>query len=76
MVPILLCVAFLTLVERKVMAGMQRRRGPNVVGIFGLLQPFADAAKLLVKETVIPLSSNILLFSGAPILTLFLSLAS
>lgn len=74
MVPVLLSVAFLTLVERKVMAAMQRRRGPNVVGIFGLLQPFADAAKLIVKETVIPTSSNYLLFAGSPILTLFLSL--
>lgn len=74
MVPVLLSVAFLTLVERKVMAAMQRRRGPNIVGIFGLLQPFADAAKLIVKETVIPTSSNYLLFAGSPILTLFLSL--
>jgi len=74
MVPVLLSVAFLTLVERKVMAGMQRRRGPNVVGIFGLLQPFADAAKLIVKESVIPTSSNYMLFAISPILTLFLSL--
>jgi len=74
MVPVLLSVAFLTLVERKVMAAMQRRRGPNVVGVFGLLQPFADAAKLIVKETVIPTSSNSLLFVMSPVLTLFLSL--
>lgn len=56
--PIFISVAFLTLFERKVMAAMQRRRGPNIVGFLGLLQPFADALKLLAKETVIPYSSN------------------
>lgn len=56
--PILISVAFLTLFERKVMAVMQRRRGPNIVGFLGLLQPFADALKLLAKETIIPYSSN------------------
>lgn len=56
--PIFISVAFLTLFERKVMAVMQRRRGPNIVGFLGLLQPFADALKLLAKETVIPYSSN------------------
>lgn len=56
--PIFISVAFMTLFERKVMAVMQRRRGPNIVGFLGLLQPFADALKLLAKETVIPYSSN------------------
>lgn len=73
-VPILLAVAFMTLVERKLISGIQRRIGPNVVGIYGLLQPFADAVKLLAKETVVPSVSNIYVFFLAPILTLFLSL--
>ena len=60
--PILLAVAFFTVLERKVLASMQRRRGPNVVGIYGLLQAIADALKLLSKETLIPSSSNFFLF--------------
>jgi NADH-quinone oxidoreductase subunit H len=61
-VPVLLMMAYLTYAERKVLAAMQMRRGPNVVGPFGLFQPFADAIKMLTKETVIPSGSNRLLF--------------
>ena len=62
LLPILLSVAFFTVLERKVLASMQRRRGPNIVGIYGLLQAIADALKLLSKETLIPSNSNFLLF--------------
>ena len=72
-VPVLISVAFFTLLERKIMAGIQRRRGPNVVGIFGVLQPFADGLKLLIKETIIPSRANKVIFLLAPILALFLS---
>ena len=75
-VGILITVAYLTLAERKVMAAMQMRRGPNVIGPFGLLQPMADGLKLLSKETIIPSGANIGIFLGAPMLTFFLALAS
>lgn len=73
-VPLLLAVAYLTYAERKVLAAAQLRKGPNVVGPFGLLQPIADGAKLLLKETVIPSGANRLVFIAAPILTFVLAL--
>lgn len=73
-VPILLVVAFVTVAERKTMASMQRRLGPNIVGYFGLLQAFADALKLLLKEYVSPTQANIVLFFLGPIVTLIFSL--
>src|SRR6476661_4563031 len=72
MVPVLIMVAYLTYAERKVLAAMQLRRGPNVVGPFGLFQPFADAIKMMMKETIIPSGSNRLLFLMAPMITFML----
>ena len=74
LVPLLVAIAYLTYAERKVLAAMQLRRGPNVVGPFGLLQPFADGLKLLFKETIIPSGASRLVFVAAPVLTFTLSL--
>jgi NADH-ubiquinone oxidoreductase chain 1 len=73
-VPALLVVAFVTVAERKTMASMQRRLGPNIVGFYGLLQAFADALKLLFKEYVSPTQSNLILFFLGPIITLIFAL--
>jgi NADH-quinone oxidoreductase subunit H len=73
LIPLLLVVAFFTLAERKAMASIQRRSGPNVVGIWGVLQPFADGLKLVLKEIIIPNKANNFLFILAPSFTLFLS---
>jgi NADH-ubiquinone oxidoreductase chain 1 len=72
--PILLSVAFMTIIERKQLAAHQRRVGPNTTGYYGLLQPFSDALKLIVKETVIPSQSNKILFYLAPVSSLIFSL--
>jgi NADH-ubiquinone oxidoreductase chain 1 len=72
--PALLTVAFVTISERKTMASMQRRLGPNIVGYYGLLQAFADALKLLLKEYIAPTQANIILFFLGPIVTLIFSL--
>ena len=74
--PLLVAVAYLTYAERKVMAAMQMRRGPNVTGPFGLLQPIADGVKLLGKETILPTGSNKFLFVIAPMMTFALALAA
>jgi len=72
----LIAIAYLTLIERKVISAIQRRKGPNIVGFFGLLQPFADALKLMIKETILPSIANRVIFLIAPIITLGLSLMS
>ena len=72
--PVILSIAFLTVYERKVLGAIQRRRGPNVVGIYGFLQAFADGFKLILKETIIPNSSNYIIFILSPIIIFTLSL--
>jgi len=74
LVPSLLAIAYVTIAERKTMASMQRRLGPNVVGYYGLLQAFADALKLLLKEYVAPTQANMILFFLGPVITLIFSL--
>ena len=73
-VPLLISVAYFTIAERKIMGIIQRRKGPNVIGFLGLLQPLADGLKLFAKETIFPSNSNIIVFLIAPMLTFILSL--
>lgn len=75
-VPLLVSVAYMTYVDRKVWASIQLRRGPNVVGPFGLLQPFADGLKLVLKETIVPSSANAVLFIIAPMITFMTALVA
>lgn len=69
-IPLLVSIAYLTLAERKLMGSMQRRLGPNKIGILGLLQPFADGLKLVIKETIIVSQANKIIFFLAPYITL------
>jgi NADH-quinone oxidoreductase subunit H len=73
-IPLLISVAYFTIAERKFMGSIQRRRGPNVIGFVGLLQPLADGLKLFVKETILPSNSNVYVFLLAPLITFILSL--
>jgi NADH-ubiquinone oxidoreductase chain 1 len=74
LIPMLLAVAFMTIIERKQLAAHQRRVGPTEVGAYGVLQPFADALKLILKEVVVPIQANKVLFYLSPVVTLIFSL--
>ena len=73
-VPLLISVAYFTIAERKIMGAIQRRRGPNVIGYIGLLQPLADGLKLFSKETTLPTTANTIIFLISPALSFILSL--
>ena len=73
-VPVLISVAYFTLAERKILGAIQRRRGPNVIGVFGLLQPLSDGLKLMVKEIIVPSNANKVIFIFSPGMTFFISL--
>jgi len=75
LIPLLISVAYLTLIERQIIAAIQRRQGPNIVGFYGLLQPITDGVKLFLKETILPKSSNLVIFILAPVFTFGLALA-
>jgi NADH-quinone oxidoreductase subunit H len=74
-VPLLVAIAYFTLYERHILAALQRRQGPNVVGFYGLFQPLADGLKLFVKESIIPKSANVFIFMLSPIFTFGLAIA-
>jgi len=76
LIPLLVSIAYLTLAERKVLGYIQCRKGPNVVGVYGLLQPLADGLKLFTKEIIIPNHANNLIYILAPILSLTLALVA
>ena len=73
--PLLLAVAFFTLYERQLLAALQRRQGPNIVGFYGFFQPIADGLKLLLKESILPKRANFLIFILSPVFTFGLALA-
>jgi len=73
-VPLLISVAYFTLAERKILGAIQRRRGPNVIGVFGLLQPLSDGLKLFVKEAIFPSNANKFIFQASPVVTFLISL--
>ncbi len=75
-VPLLLAIAFFTLYERHILAALQRRQGPNIVGFYGILQPIADGLKLFIKESILPKSSNIFIFVISPVFTFGLAMAA
>lgn len=73
--PLLLAIAYFTGYERQILAALQRRQGPNIVGFYGLLQPIADGLKLLLKESILPKSSNTIIFLFSPIFSFGLAMA-
>jgi len=73
-VPLLVAIAYFTLYERHILAALQRRQGPNIVGFYGLFQPLADGLKLFVKESILPKSANTFIFLLAPVFTFGLAI--